>query len=139
MIRRFSIAAAYALMILLGMGCDLFGESDAPSTIAGTWRGTVTTQDSSYTLTLNLEQPPNANLRRSSVSGNGRLAAEKTAWDFSIGGTLTKPSLSLSLRFQRARPAQLEGEVDEALETIDAEIVGGPASFDGVSVTLERQ
>lgn len=139
MVHRPSLLVTCMLVVLLGTGCDLFGGSNGPKTIAGSWRGTVTTQDSSYTLTLNLEQPPNANLRRSSVSGEGRLAKDERSWVFTISGTVTRPNLSLSLRFQSARPAQLDGEVDEDLETIEAEIVGGPVSFDAASVTLERQ
>lgn len=139
MMRRCSLAAACVLLVLLGTGCDLFGESDAPDTMAGSWRGTVTTQDSSYTLLLNLEQPPNADLRRSSLSGDGRLATEETGWDLTVSGTINRPNLTLTLRFEMARPAYLQGTVDEALDTIEAEIVGGPASFGGVSVTLERQ
>lgn len=136
MIRRVCLAATCALMIVLG-GCDLFGDSESPKTLAGSWRGMVTTQDSSYTLTLNLRQAPEAG-EQGPVAGTGRLATEGTTREFSVSGTFTNPPLSLSLRFQQARPAQLQGRIDEALETIEADLFGGPASFNGASVTLER-
>jgi len=135
MVRRFSFAAACVLLVLLGTGCDLSEEETAPETLTGSWQGPVTTQDSSYTLTLSLEQSRGA----SAVTGTGRLATETTTWEFSVEGTVARPSLSLSLQFQSARPAQLQGEVNDELTTIEAEVLGGPASFDAASVTLERQ
>jgi hypothetical protein len=122
-------------MVFLGARCDLSEDSESPRTLTGSWQGPVATQDSSYTLTLSLQQSPGAG----AVSGTGRLARDTTTWEFTVEGTFAQPSLFLTLQFQSARPSQLEGDVDEDLTTIEGEIFGGPASFDGASVTLERQ
>lgn len=135
----FSLAAACMVIVLLGTGCDLFSSEDSPTTLAGSWRGTVTTQDSTYTLTLNLNQSPNADLRSSPFSGDGRLSTENTTWELVVTGRITEPTITMDLQFSMARPAHLSGQVDDALETIEAEISGGPAGFGGVSVMLERQ
>jgi len=135
MVRRSFFAVACVLVLLLGGGCDLSNDNEAPKTLTGAWQGPVSTQDSSYTLTLSLQQSRG----ESAVTGTGQLATETTTWNFSVEGTFARPSLSLTLQYESARPSQFDGDVDEDLTTIEAEIFGGPPSFDGASVSLERQ
>jgi len=136
---RFSFVAACAMLVLLGTGCDLFGGTDSSETIAGSWRGTTEMRGTSYTLTLNLKRGSNATPNQSAVSGDGRLATSEQTWTLEVSGTVTKPDLSLSLQFADGRPGQLRGTVDDPLETIEAELLGGPSSFDAAPITLERR
>lgn len=99
----------------------------------------VTTQDPSYTLTLDLQHAANADLSRARLVGEGQLATEETDWDLTVDGMITNPNVSLTLKFKQAGPVTLQGTVDEVLEILEADLVGGPMGFGGKSVTLEKQ
>lgn len=114
-------------------------EEQSHDNVIGPWRGMVTTQDSSYTLTVDLQHAANADLSRARLVGEGQLATEETGWDLTVDGMITNPNVSLTLKFKQVRPVTLQGTVDEVLETLEADIVGGPMGFGGESVTLEKQ
>lgn len=139
----FSLPAGRTLVLgvlLLGLfsACDSGGSSD-PETLSGAWQGTLEKESVTYQLSLTLQQSSTAGLSGYSLSGTGQLSRDDTTWTIdSSTGSYTEPDLSLSIQFANARPAQLSGTVSEDLETIDAEVNGGPVSFDAASVTLTK-
>lgn len=139
LLRRWVTLGCLLSLIWVGTACDLFGESSGPDSLAGAWQGSVTAEDSTYSLILNLEQPPNTGSVGGSVSGDGRLSAADTSWTLEVRGSVAESDLSLTLEFTGARPAYLQGTVDEELQTIEGEVSGGPVSFDAASVTIERE
>lgn len=131
-----------AFVLLVCAGCD--SGSSGPDTLAAVWQGTFTDNATEYTLELALSSGRAAGLQATPIGGDGTLVIQPPDGDreglsITVEGTFNAPRLSLSVSYPQSRPGQLNGTVNDALDRIDAELVGGGPGFDGVSVVLERQ
>jgi len=127
------------LAALLVGACDSGGENDVAS-ISGTWRGTVDRQGTSFVVVLSLRQFQSGQAA-DVVRGSGNIQADTETFNFSINsGTFAPSSNSITLpqQYEGGRTGQIRGAVGEDRETMTVMLFGGPVSFNGEEVTLNK-
>jgi len=132
--RRTAIASALTLATLAALaavaGCGgstpSTGTSGAPSDqFVGTWVGTVTSGDSTATVTLMTTQSG------STISGTGNVASGHLSLGLTVTGTSTPPSVSLT-----AIAPLVADTIAFTGSYITADSVAGTAVTDGETVPL---
>jgi hypothetical protein len=103
-------------------------------------RGTVERQGTEYIVVLNLQQlqgGQSANV----VRGDGTVQSADASFAFTItSGTFAPASNEILLpqQYESGRTGQVRGTVGDDRETMTVMLFGGPVSFDGNEVTLNK-
>jgi hypothetical protein len=136
---RLAVFGLGLLLPVLLVACDSGGDNDV-DTLSGSWRGTVERQGTEYIVVLNLQQlqgGQSANV----VRGDGTVQSADASFAFTItSGTFAPASNEILLpqQYESGRTGQVRGTVGDDRETMTVMLFGGPVSFNGDEVTLNR-
>ncbi len=136
---RASVLGVLLLAALAVGACDSSGENEVAS-ITGTWRGTVDRDGTSFVVVLSLQQLQGGQ-STNVVRGSGEVSTDDQSFTFSIQNGSFSPSsneVTLPQQYDVGRTGQIRGTVADDLETMTVMLFGGPPSFDGDEVTLNK-
>ena len=123
------LISALLLAVILS-ACGSSGTNEGPTSIVGQWQGEATARDTTYTITLQLQQPSGTN-----VVGEGTVTTSQTSISFTTNGSLVRRALSLTMTYQTMRPSFFSGQVAEDFERINGTWTGPPLGEQAIEFT----